>query len=261
MTRLIRFHSSGQRILLGNGLTYRSFVNGFPQEPTATVITKDDKRLLLSYRPSKAIGRELAAIVVKRRADSSGGPLVLRSIQDGKGCDLVICALARDKATILDAVESVFTVPPRLLSSDGAGSYEVEVKKAESLGSRLGWALENYRKEVDPGWEGRVKAAGTSKGKLKNKLYSLATNHYWTTVEKNLSMLMAHIKAIGTDDAISTREAWRKMIFRAALDAYTVACGQETPRQMRAFAKGWQILTATKNEEDTEINEQEEEDL
>lgn len=261
LTRVIRFHPSGQRILLGNGFTYKSFVNGFPQEPTATVITKDDKRLLLSYRPSKAIWRELAAIVVKRRADGAGGPLALRSIQDGKGCDLVVSALARDKATILDAVESVFAVPQQLLSSDGAGSYEAEVKKAESLGSRLGWALENYRKEVDPGWEGRVKAAGTSKGKLKNKLHSLATIHYWTTIEKNLPMLMAHIEAIDTGNAIPTREAWRKMVFRAALDAYMIACGQETPRQMRAFAKGWQVLTATKNEEETEINESEEVDV
>ncbi len=54
---------------------------------------------------------------------------------------------------------------------------------------------------------------------------------------------MAHIEAIGTDAVIPTREAWRKMLFKAAIEAYRIACGQETPRQIRAFAKGWQKLT------------------
>lgn len=261
LTRLIRFHPTGQRILLGNGFTYRSFVNDFPQEPTATVISKDDKRMLLSYRPAKAIWRELAAVAVKRKADGTGGPLSLRSIQDGHGCDLVISALARDKATILDAVESIFAVPPKLLLSEGAASYEGEVKKAETLGSRLGWAVETYRREVDRGWEGRLKAAGASKGKLKEKLHSLATIHFWTTVEKNLPLLMAHIEAIGTDGAMPARDIWRKMLYRAALDAYTIACGQETPRQMRAFAKGWQVLEAKKTEDETDVNDQQEDEV
>ena len=58
---------------------------------------------------------------------------------------------------------------------------------------------------------------------------------------------MNHLKAIGTDAAIPTREAWRKMLFSAACEAYRIACGQETPRQLRAFVKGWQKLTAARN--------------
>jgi CRISPR system Cascade subunit CasA len=71
---------------------------------------------------------------------------------------------------------------------------------------------------------------------------------------------MTHIEAIGSDAAVPTRKAWRKMLFAAACKAYTVACGQETPRQIRAFAKGFQKLNQEKEETESvtpEIKEDE----
>lgn len=259
MTRTIRLHPAGERMLLGDGLIYPSFASGFPQEPTATVIIRKkaqtEERGLLSYRPSKSLWRELAALVVKRDAEGTGGPLSLRAIQDGEDCDLQVAALARDKATIVDTAESTFHIPSKLFTLEGAKVYEAEARRGESVASRLGWAVEGYRSEIDGGWEGRLKSAGPAKGKLKAKLHSIATIHYWTAIEKNLSLLMAHIGAIGTDDAMPTRDAWRKMLFKMALEAYSTACGQETPRQIRAFAKGWQRLTAKKNETESDITE------
>jgi CRISPR system Cascade subunit CasA len=267
MTRLIRLHPSGAKMLLGDGFIYPPFTDGFPSEPTATVVIrkngKKEERALLSYRPAKAFWRELAAIVVKRSAEGDGGPMSLRAIQDGDECDLIVAALARDQATIVDTAESVFHIPSRLRSVEGTGAYEAEVKIAESTANRLGWSIETYRQEIDGGWEGRLKGAGPSKGalKVKAKLHTMATTHYWTTVEKNLVLLMTHIEAIGTDRAIPTREAWRKMFFASACDAYRIACGQDTPRQMRAFAKGWQKLTMKKDEPETDTQETKEEDV
>ncbi|HEY9167073.1 MAG TPA: type I-E CRISPR-associated protein Cse1/CasA [Candidatus Kryptonia bacterium] len=252
MTRLIRLHPSCERMLLGDGLVYPTFTDGFPSEPTATVLIrkteKKEERAVLSYRPSKALWRELSAIIVKRRAGEAGGPLALQSIQDADECDIIVGALARDQATIVDTTESVFHVSSRLRSPKGTSTYEAEVKEAENLASRLGWAVEVYRQEIDHGWEGRLKSAGASKGELKAKLHSIATTHYWTAVEKNLSLLLAHIEAIDNEGAIPTLHVWQKMLYKTALDAYRVACGQETPRQMRAFAKGWQRLTMPKEE-------------
>jgi CRISPR system Cascade subunit CasA len=93
------------------------------------------------------------------------------------------------------------------------------------------------------------------------KLHSSATSHYWTAIEKQLPLLMTHIEAIGTDSAIPTREAWRKMLFFAACEAYKIACGQETPRQMRAFAKGWQKLTSTRDERESDNNQLKEDNV
>lgn len=265
MTRVIRLHPAGERMLLGDGLTYTSFASGFPQEPTATVIIRKkaqtEERGLLSYQPSKSLWRELASLVVKRNAEGTGGPLSLRAIQDGDDCDLQVAAFARDKATIVDTAESVFHIPSKLLTLEGTVVYEAETRRAEAIASRLGWAVEGYRSEIDGGWEGRLKSAGLSKGKLKAKLYSIATTHYWTAVEKNLSLLMAHIEAIGRDSAIPTRETWRKMLFATACEAYRTACGQETPRQIRAFAKGWQRLIAKKDEKEVEISDIKEDEV
>lgn len=262
MTRFIRIHPLGERMLLGDGLVYPSFSDGYTPEPTATVviIKKKDKeeRALLSFRPAKALWRELAAVIAKRKSEGLGGPLSLRAIQDGDDCDLIVAALARvpGQATIVDTIEAVFHIPSQLRSPDGTVTYETEVKKADALASRLGWAVETYRGEVDHGWEGKLKSAGPAKGELKAKLQALATNHYWTAVENKLPLLMAHIETIGTDTAIHTRDVWRKMLFVTACDAYRIACGQETPRQIRAFAKGWSKLIATKDEpEDNETKE------
>ncbi|MHB0977704.1 MAG: type I-E CRISPR-associated protein Cse1/CasA [Candidatus Aquicultorales bacterium] len=250
--RLIRLHASGDCMLLGDGLVYPTFADGFPPEPTATVVIRQrngkEERALLSYRPTKALWRELTAVVAKRTAEGLGGPLSLKAIQDGEECDLIVAALARDQATIVDTVESVFLIPSRLHSPDGVAAYEAEVKTAEDVASKLSWAVETYWREVDYGWEGRLKAAGPSKGALKAKLHARATTHYWTTVEKNLDLLMNYIQAIGTDALVPACELWRKMLFRTARDSFRVACGQETPRKVRAFAKGWEKLTARRDE-------------
>ncbi|MCG2725564.1 MAG: type I-E CRISPR-associated protein Cse1/CasA [Elusimicrobia bacterium] len=254
MTRLIHLHPSGDRMLIGDGLPYPTFTDGFPQEPTATVVVRQkggkDKRAILSYQPAKALWRELAAIVIKRKAEGTDGPLSLRAIQDGKRCDLIVAALARDKATIVDTAESVFHISSQLHSNHGTVAYESEVKTAEAMANRLGYGIETYRREIDHGWEG----AGPAKWELKTKLHALATIHYWTTIEKNLPLLMAHIEAIGTDNAIPTRKAWRKMLFSAACEAYRIVCGQETPRQLRAFAKGLQKLTTKQGKSESATN-------
>jgi CRISPR system Cascade subunit CasA len=244
-------------MLLGGGLVYPPFTDGFPQEPTATVVVrktaKKEDRAVLSYRPSRALWRELGAVIVKRKAEGIGGPLSLRAIQDGQECDLIVGALARDQADIVDVAESVFNIPARLASPEGASAYESEVKNADDVGNRLGWAIEGYRTAIDGGWEGRLKRAGGDKNTLRAKLHSLATTHYWTTVEKNLPMIMAHIEALGTERSDSTCAAWRKMLFAAACDAYRHACGQRTPRQVRAFAEGWRrLLVPRKGVEPTE---------
>jgi len=261
MTRFIRLHCEGERMLLGDGLAYPTFTDGFPQEPTATVVVRKnaqkEERAILSYRPSRSLWRELGAIVVKRKAEGNGGPLSLRALQDGERCDLIVGGVARDQANIIEIAESVYSISARLCCPEGISVYESEIKSAETIAGRLGWAVEGYRSAIDGGWEGRLKSAGAKKGELKSKLHNIANSHYWTSVEKNLSLLMAHIEAIGTDNTVPTRDAWWNMLFAAACDAYRTACGQETPRQIRAFAEGWKRLLNRKKETESESSEME----
>lgn len=250
-----------------NGFRYDTFKDGFPAEPTASVYLKrkrDDngvetvERAVVSANPSKAIWRELSALMVKRSAFGVGGPLAIENAPYDTEFDFQVCAMTRDQASMDIAIESVFHVSPAFYGNMEA--YKAEVQFAESLSRKLGWGIESYRKEIDGGWDGRVKSAGKDVGKLKTKLHSIATSHYWTSVEKNLGLLMAHIEAIGTDNAISSQQEWRRMLFKSVCDAYRLACGQETPRQIRAFAKGWQKLTSTKDETEPDTTATEEGD-
>ncbi|MBW2329902.1 MAG: type I-E CRISPR-associated protein Cse1/CasA [Deltaproteobacteria bacterium] len=262
-TRILRVNEDCKSVLLGAGFLYPKFQdekNTFYPDLFATIVlNKNGDRELLSARPNSSIWRELHSLAVrtKNTSNSNRGPLCLLNIPETSSCDIIVNAMItnpKQAAEIVDLIESVFHIPSQLLTSEGTLTYESEVRISESWASRLGSAVEAYRREIDDDWENRLERAKQGKWELKTKLHSLATIHYWTTVEKNLPLLMTHIEAIGTDAAIPTREAWRKTLFSAACEAYRIACGQETPRQMRAFAKGWQKLTTRKDEPESNPN-------
>ncbi|MGO9020538.1 MAG: type I-E CRISPR-associated protein Cse1/CasA [Syntrophobacteraceae bacterium] len=270
LTRILRVNEDRKRVLLGAGFLYPKFQdekNTFhPDLFATTVLNSNGERELLSARLGSSVWRELHSLTVCRKnaSDSSRGPLCLLNIPDTNSCDIIVNAMVTNPkraAEIVDLIESVFHIPATLRTLEGTAVYEAEVKKSEALVSRLGLAVETYRREVDGGWERRMKGAGPSKGELKARLHFIATIHYWTTVEKNLLLLMNHIEAIGTDAAVPTREAWRRMLFSAGCEAYRIACGQEIPRQMRAFAKGWQKLTTTRNGPGANANKTREEEV
>jgi len=262
-TRILRIHEDKKKVLLGAGFVYPKYQdenNKYHPDIFATaIINRENEIELLSAIPNKSIWRELHALTVRKNKTSpkNRGSLCLLNIPEKTSCELIACSMItnpKQAAEIVDLVESVFHVPAALFTPEGTAIYEEEVNIAENISyRRLGWAIEDYRKEIDGGWEGKLKSAGQAKGAFKAKLHSIATIHYWTAVEKNLSMLMAHIEAIGTDKAIPTRDAWRKMLFSTACEAYRIACGQETPRQIRAFVKGFQRLTKKQENSDSEI--------
>lgn len=262
-TRILKVNEDRRLVLLGAGFLYPKFQdekNTFHPDVFATmVLNNDGERILLSAKPNSSIWRELHSLAVCRKnaSNSSRGPLCLLNIPDTNSCDIISNAMItnpKQAAEIVDLIESVFNIPAGLRTPEGTVSYQSEVKKSVSEAIRLGRAIEEYRKEIDGSWIKRLEST-KDKWVLKAKLHSIATTHYWTTIEKNLLLLMAHIEAIGTDNAIPTREAWRKMLFSTTCEAYRIACGQATPRQMRAFAKGWQRLTSKKNEAEPVTNE------
>lgn len=249
------------------GFKYDTFKDGFPAEPMATVhvVNKRDakgneisERKTLKVLPAKALWRELSALLVKRSAFGVGGPLAIQNVPYDSEFDFHVCAMTRDQASMDIAIESVFHITPAFQAS--LAVYQAEIEGAERLARKLGWSLEIYRKEIDGDWQNKVERA-KEKWVLKEKLHSKATIHFWTSLEKNLSMLMFYIESIGTDAVDSSREVWRSMLFRNACEAYATACGQETARQRRAFAKGWQKLTAMKDDPEADNTESKEDDL
>lgn len=256
LSRWIRLIENTDEMYCCNGFKYDTYKDGFPAEPTAAVrlVKRKDKkkkvtieRRVVSASPERAAWRELSALLTKRAADGLGGPLAMTNSPEDEAYDFQVCAMTRDQASMDIAIESVFHISPALQSN--LAIYTTEVEEAEKLSWRLRASVEAYRTTMDPDWTPRItRTQARDQAKLRNRLAQSALLFYWTRVESNLSLLMEHIAAIGTDSAIPTRDAWRHMLFVTACEAYRAACGQETPRQIRAFAKGWQRLTGRQSE-------------
>lgn len=267
--RWVKIEPDGSGIHCGKGFGYlvmdrkvkkpkknQPSLSVWPAEPTASVMLNKDKtkRFMLGAKPDKAIWRELAALLIHRNENSVGGPLVFQNnLPDN--FDVHVCALMRHQAAIESMVEAVYPVSKKLLSEDGKNLYENGVMQAEWRSRSLGYAIEAYRRNIDRFWDQRIEQAGKDRNVIKAKLHLMAMRSYWTAVEKQRHLLMACIDAFGTDELEPARQVWGKSLHKAARDAYIAACGQETPRQIRAFALGWKKLFAEKKAE--EANDEE----
>jgi len=205
-------------------------------------------------------------LLVKRSAQGLGGPLAMENAPYDTEFDFHVCAMTRDQASMDIALESIFHITPAFHTNVSVYQAEVtgaeKVVGAEGYSRRLRWAIEEYRQTIDNDWKPRIKRTqARGQNALKERVAQAAFLSYWTTVEKNLPLLTNHLETIGTDAAIPTREAWRRMLFSAACDAYRIACGQETPRQLRAFAKGWQKLVTIRDEPEANNRENKEEEV
>ena len=243
LSRAILLAPGGRSMVLGNGLTFPSFTNAsnpFPPEVSATVVLagKKTERILLGAQPSKAIWRQLAALTVSRRAGEVGGCAALAHCDPEQGADLVVAGLARSKADILDAVESVFRVPGALFRDEGHQVYEAETERAEALGWQLGAAVALFRQLADGGWQNRLRNAGAQKSELLARLKAWALRLYWTSVETGLPLLWEAVRACGTPAFRAAQLAWSAHLRHSALQAYAQACGKDTERQMRAYVQG-----------------------
>lgn len=257
LSRAILLKKDGALMLLGNGLSYPSFSlanQDFPPEPSAAVIALKKRKgvtplTVLGVLPSKALWRDLPALTEQRRCKGPGGCLALAHAdgKDGKGVDLMVGGLARDKAAIEDEVEYFFHVPPSLFRKRERAFYANEVRIAEKMERKaLSFAMVCWRTALDGGWNARLKlalAAATRREKCA-KLRAQASRDYWSAVERNLPFLTAMIEALDSDYADVMLHAWRRMVRESALDAYATACRGDSVRQLRAFATGKRILLA-----------------
>ncbi len=249
VSRVVRLFANSAKMLYGEGLRYPTYPD-FPREfNTSVVIRKTKKkedRYLVGAKLNVRPWRQLDAILQYHLPGKTLSHAINLVHLDEEAVDIWVGALVRNpgKQDVLDSVESRFHLSKQFRTETGCATYATEVQKAQHISKVLDDAVYLYRKELDP-----------SDGK---GLGSTAAIHYWTIVEGNLKLLMELVESIGTDDAVSAERKWRSNLFSAAHEAYIIACGQETSRQRKAFAKGWQELTK-KDKSDADTNETKEE--
>lgn len=235
MTRATLLSPDCSGMVLANGLTYPSFPE-YPAETSAATIIRNDNQRGVLGAGDRAIWRELPAILMRRKAGSVGGPATLEKIDYGTAFDLWIGAFQTDKATILDTVESVFHVPPRLMSDPGRLAYEHEIVRCGSIARNLESAILTYRQCLDLRLNS-LKPYELKKLKYREKTSALAL--YWTSIEQAVPLLHAHFQAPeNSPEADEALAKWHRTLRQSARDAYTVTCPSETPRQRRAHVLG-----------------------
>ena len=242
LSRAVLLRPDGKGLLLANGLDYPTPPD-FPPEPSASQVKKrDDSGLVLVGAGSRALWRELPALVVQRKLGDAGGPLTLANVDGSKPFDLWVGALVTNPTRpqdILDTVEGVYSIPAKMLRDEGRKAYESEVEYADQkVRYALSEATKTYRQCLELKPQGYPEQA-------------VALRHYWNAVEQLLWMLNACIATEdGSEDQTAKRSAWRSALWKAARDAYYAACAFEAPRQKRAFPLGLRSLQYIQRKKD-----------
>ncbi|MBL1275626.1 MAG: type I-E CRISPR-associated protein Cse1/CasA [Ectothiorhodospiraceae bacterium] len=262
LSRWLKILPDKKTLLMGEGFVYPVFPDFV--ETTAVVVVlksgdKDERKLL----GCKAITpwRELCALTAKRAGNDIGGPAAIENQPPSESYDLHVLALKREKASILDTVESILPVPGSFSeSNEKRSSYIDGVKTAEKKAWRLNNSIQTYLSMLMPGMVEIVKNGidGKRLSKKESEKYRAIRDrakekyiiHYWTLIEKQRHLLMDYISLLGTDQDQAREEsqkAWLSAISQAARETYKTLCSQESPRQIRAYVAGWQILYPSKS--------------
>ncbi len=226
LSRAIQMINGGLSIILANGLDYPIFP-AF-REATATVVKRKDELALLPASTNRSLWRQLAAVSVRRRANSdlSGGPLALNHVTTSADATLWVGAFVTDKAKIEDVVESTYSLPAGMFSEFGRAAYEQGVAYAEEREGVLIQSIKAYASIL----------------KVVSPACDRARQHFWTSVEQHLSALFD--LARNTDLVADLPNCpWGKAVQAAAFAAYEQSCPRQSPRQIQAYALGLRRFT------------------
>jgi len=267
LSRWLKILPDRKTMLMGEGFVYPvypDFTEANAIEVFFTFKNKQERRILGCKATTP--WRELFAITTKRIADKGdigGGPEAIKNQSPFKSYDLHVLALKRGggSASILDTVESVLHVPDYFSQSEERRkSYNNSVKKAEFEALKLDESIQRYLSFLMPdmveivvkGIRGeKLKKKESEKYKfIKERVKSKYLIHYWTLIEKERHLLMHYISLLGTErdkEREEAQKAWLGVINRAARETYRTLCSQESPREVRAYVAGWQLLNPSQS--------------
>jgi CRISPR system Cascade subunit CasA len=230
----------GNRICIDQGTIYDEYETSAVRETSSTIITGKragiETKVLLRASPGKGIWRDLHCITVIQRGELHA-PLTFRSHIEAQDDDLVSfwsgeLIKAKD-AKILDAVESVFTVPFQLFTPAGQARYQAGVKFSEEMSNRIYGAVKTYFATL----------------KQESGPTESAKRHFWNTLDQQADILLTLLNGIGTpDDPMRSanfgeaRDPWTVAVRAAADTAYEQTCPRGNPRQYEAYAAGLRVL-------------------
>lgn len=218
------------------GLEYPAFEEARESTATLRLYEKDGvlERSLLRCQVDRSAWRDLHAVLVVKHAKANevSAPLNLqvRCRRKGPTFQLWTGGLIADKAKIIDAVESSFTIPTDLLGEDARSLYQAGVSYADTQAYKLKLAVTEYSKAL----------------KSDTPPVARAVNRYWHAMDRDSGLLLqlgCQPMPLGYAEK---GNAWGDLVRQAARKVYEDTCPRQTPRQIRAFAAGLKKLSVPK---------------
>ncbi len=257
ISRAIKLKESEALITLANGVTYSKV--GECRDPSATVVMRRSGAMeapaYLRIDPSKHPWRDLSSVLALDVSPANGGALVLwhlRSLHPSDTVDLWAGGLSTDphpgkSAKFLDAAEWVFHLPADLLGSTNLRAYEKGVDFANRGSARLRAAVVAYLEdlavtEFKRNAGGAYKRSDLRSREHRARVFRKASASYWHFLDANHGVL---INAAG-DPTGDLAKNWYGFVHVGMHQAYQRACARQSPRQLRAYAKGVRELWLNK---------------
>ena len=241
LPRAIRLSRTGSKLTLVNGCRYPKLPH---REPAGTVIRrgKGEQLAYLGVDPSRHPWRDLGSILALSSSPSEGGAWVLAHLAPGDGAvDLWAGGLAANKGKVLDVAEWCLTLPLVLVGATVLNKYEKGVELAEGGSGRLRSAIGDYFGDLAVA---EFRRSDKQSRDRRRRVLSKALASYWHTLDNACSALIETAQ----DPAAELAGRWYSLVRSAMNDAYERACPHESPRQIRAFARGKQRLRLKKPE-------------
>lgn len=233
------------RICIDQGITYPEFEAANVRETSSTIIVGKrggvETPVLLRANIGKGIWRDLHLITVLQKGASTNATLTFQSHLGGdhRADEITFWTgelIKAKDAKILDAVESVFTVPFEMFEVIGQIRYQKGVVFAEDFSKRIYGAVKTYFASL------MQDSAPTD----------FAQRHFWNTLDQQSGILLQLLKDAGTaDDPMGSADfgkgpdPWTAAVRAAANAAYEATCPRQNPRQLQAYAAGLRVLRPT----------------
>jgi len=224
LSRAIKLEPGSRSFTLVDGLSYPKLPES--REPWAPVQRRKNNdfaytRIDLSRHP----WRELGSVLMYSSSMKEGGPLTLIHLRERaentEEIDLWTGGLSVDKAKVRDYGEWVFRLPVSLMGSTEIAKYQDGVE----LAMKGEWSLK--KQGVYTYWKDLMVDKPSD-------LESKAASIYWAELDRNYRVLID----AANNPQKSIYDDWRKTIYRSMHYAYNLSCPHDTPRQIRAFARG-----------------------
>lgn len=239
----LRLVKDGARICIDQGIIYDEFEAAGIREPSTTIITGKrggvETKVLLRATIGKAIWRDLHLITVLQKRELNAPPTFSSHLvaQDDGLVSFWSGELIKAKdAKILDAMESVFTVPFQLFTPQGQTRYAKGVAFSEEISNRLYGAVKTYYATL----------------KQEDAPTDSAKRHFWNALDQQSSILLDLLKGqgsaqdpMGSADFGKGNDSWTLAVRAAANAAYEATCPRQNPRQLQAYAAGLKILRSS----------------